>query len=274
MINICSTKHINMNYQKHYNNLIDRAKNRVLYTYFENHHIIPKCMGGTNHKSNLVKLTPEEHYVAHQLLIKIYPLEKKLIFAAHMMTVGSTRVIRNNKSYGWIRRQWADELSKIAKDRTGEKNGMFERHHTDETKKKISESKKGQTLTDEHKRIISEANKGKVLSDRHKEILSHTHRNKIVSDETRLKMSKSQKGKKRSEEFCNRRSEIVSGDGNPMYGQGHKISGNKNGMYGKSAVKGRCWFCNENNETIYVFPDDEKIITGLWQKGRKWHIHT
>ena len=37
-----------MNYEKHYQLLIERAKNRILDLYFEKHHIIPKCIGGTN----------------------------------------------------------------------------------------------------------------------------------------------------------------------------------------------------------------------------------
>lgn len=34
------------------------------------HHIIPKPLGGSNDKSNLVLLTPEEHYIAHYYLWK------------------------------------------------------------------------------------------------------------------------------------------------------------------------------------------------------------
>ena len=62
-----------MNYKKIYDSLIERGKNRNLNEYGEKHHIVPKCLGGSNKKENLVKLTPEEHYVAHQLLVKIYP---------------------------------------------------------------------------------------------------------------------------------------------------------------------------------------------------------
>ena len=58
--------------------------------YTEKHHIIPKCMGGTNDKSNLVKLTAREHYIAHKLLTKIYPNSPKLLLAHSMMTVGRT----------------------------------------------------------------------------------------------------------------------------------------------------------------------------------------
>lgn len=35
--------------QRHYNKLIDRAKNRLL----EKHHVIPKCMDGLNETKNL-----------------------------------------------------------------------------------------------------------------------------------------------------------------------------------------------------------------------------
>ena len=74
-----------MNYRQHYTNLISRARNRVLEIYTESHHIIPRCLGGTDDPLNLVDLTPEEHYVAHQLLVKMYPSNRSLIFAAHLM---------------------------------------------------------------------------------------------------------------------------------------------------------------------------------------------
>lgn len=64
-----------MNYQKIYDNLVhkaireNRSKNKE--TYYESHHIIPKCLGGTNSKSNLVILTFREHFICHWLLCKI-----------------------------------------------------------------------------------------------------------------------------------------------------------------------------------------------------------
>ena len=61
-----------MNYKLHYDLLITRAGTRVLTTYKEAHHIIPKCMGGTDDPTNLVDLTAREHYVAHILLAKIH----------------------------------------------------------------------------------------------------------------------------------------------------------------------------------------------------------
>jgi hypothetical protein len=45
---------------------------------------LPKCLGGKDDVDNLVKLTPEEHFVDHQLLTKIYPNNSKLAYVAHM----------------------------------------------------------------------------------------------------------------------------------------------------------------------------------------------
>ena len=90
-----------MDYHKIYNQLIERARVRTLNDYSEKHHIIPKCQGGTDDESNLVRLTPEEHYLAHQLLVKMNPGNAKLVFAVHMMNCGRT----TNKLYGWIRRK-------------------------------------------------------------------------------------------------------------------------------------------------------------------------
>ena len=91
-----------MNYFIHYQTLIERASCRKLSIYVEKHHIIPKCMGGNDNPSNIVELTPEEHFVAHQLLVKMYPNNNALIYAANMMTVSSGSVARNNKRYGWL----------------------------------------------------------------------------------------------------------------------------------------------------------------------------
>lgn len=111
-----------MNYTEHYNRLIKRAKNRKHDGYVEKHHIIPKCIGGGNNKENLVELTPEEHYVAHQLLLKMYPEEQGLIYAAMLMTLNSDNHQRNNKLYGWLKRKHANYMSISQK---GRKNSQY-----------------------------------------------------------------------------------------------------------------------------------------------------
>lgn len=62
-----------MDYNRIYRELIENAITRnPLIGYTETHHIIPKCVGGTDAKSNLVDLTAREHFIAHLLLTKIY----------------------------------------------------------------------------------------------------------------------------------------------------------------------------------------------------------
>ena len=99
-----------MDYQKIYANLIQKSKFRTLIGYKEIHHIIPRCMKGSDDFENLAELTPEEHYIAHLLLCKIYPNNGKLIYAANMMCVGNNEY-RNNKRYGWLRKRLATQLS-------------------------------------------------------------------------------------------------------------------------------------------------------------------
>jgi hypothetical protein len=94
-----------MNYILHYERLINRApKERPVDTYTEEHHIIPRCMGGTD-EDGLVYLTAEEHYIAHQLLVKIYPNHRGIVYAAAMMTKNSNGKRPNNKLFGWLRRR-------------------------------------------------------------------------------------------------------------------------------------------------------------------------
>jgi hypothetical protein len=61
-----------MNYETIYNNIIKRSqgrkklrKNSEGYVYYEKHHIIPRCLGGADDKSNFAYLTAEEHWLAH-----------------------------------------------------------------------------------------------------------------------------------------------------------------------------------------------------------------
>lgn len=66
-----------MNYKLIYDSLVERGKNRILDGYGENHHIVPKSLGGNDDKINLVKLTAREHFICHYLLTKIYPPKTK-----------------------------------------------------------------------------------------------------------------------------------------------------------------------------------------------------
>ena len=105
-----------MNYSRIYESLVSRARHRQAIGYVERHHILPKCLGGDDAKENLVDLYPEEHLLAHLLLVKMNPGNEKLVFAANMMLVSSTTQKRvTNKTYGWLRRLHVKSLSQINK---------------------------------------------------------------------------------------------------------------------------------------------------------------
>ena len=88
-----------MNYKLIHDSIIDRAKSRVLpkEVYTERHHIIPRCMGGSDDKSNLVDLTAKEHFIVHKLLVEMYPNIGKLINALWKMTTRKDSFGRNYK---------------------------------------------------------------------------------------------------------------------------------------------------------------------------------
>lgn len=164
-----------MNYKRHYDQLILRAQKRTKPAqYCERHHILPLCMGGSNASTNLVYLTAEEHYIAHQLLIRIHPDCQKLVFAAMGMCIDYHGNRKNNKIFGWLRRLAADAARGI---------------HLGKPKPGVSKSntllKTGVPLSDAHKTKLSAALKG---------VPNLALRGQKHSAEHRLKNSLSQKG--------------------------------------------------------------------------------
>ena len=157
-----------MNYAAHYDRLIARARGRVFEGYRERHHVLPRCMGGGDEAGNIVNLTAEEHFVAHQLLIRMYPFESKLVHAAWYMAIKG----RRNKAYGWLRRRHAKVKAEqmrgneYGKALLGRKRGPM----SDEQKEKLSVVKKGckPTRTGAHsaesRAKMSAALKGRVIS--------------------------------------------------------------------------------------------------------------
>src|SRR5258708_2720117 len=60
-----------MHYERIYQQLVGRAQERTITEYTEKHHIVPRSLGGSNCRVNIVKLTAREHYVAHLCLWKM-----------------------------------------------------------------------------------------------------------------------------------------------------------------------------------------------------------
>ena len=95
-----------MNYTNIYNAIVNNAKNNQPAEYRERHHIIPKCMGGSNSKKNLVTLTSREHFLCHWLLCKIYPDNFKLraAFAKMLEVTKNNQRIVSSKHFDIVKR--------------------------------------------------------------------------------------------------------------------------------------------------------------------------
>ena len=118
-----------MNYLAIYDSLVMRRIEEPSKGYVERHHIVPRCMGGSDDKENLVKFSAREHLIAHLLLAKIHG--GQLIVAAFLMT--------NMKKYGSRKYQW-----------------LKEEH---------SSLQRSKTLTDEHKALISASTKARMTPE-------------------------------------------------------------------------------------------------------------
>ena len=138
--------------------------------YFEGHHIIPKCKGGTGNSNrpknnqNIVLLTAREHFLAHWLLWRMYR-DRQMALAFHKMmsiTKNTNRII-NSKGYEEARLAFSQtnignqygknvkkiisaeqkkRQSEIMKGRyNGQKNPFYGKKHSEETLIKMRKPK-------------------------------------------------------------------------------------------------------------------------------------
>lgn len=93
----------------------------------ENHHIIPRCIGGTDDPSNMAFIGYREHYIAHYILAKTFN-DDKLWFAFNCM-----RRVCNSKSslYEAARKYISKSISRLNRGRK----------HSDESKKIMSKQR-------------------------------------------------------------------------------------------------------------------------------------
>lgn len=96
------------------------------------HHIIPKCLGGDNSKSNLIKLSVEDHIKAHILLSECFDIGSK----EHISNLRSARILNKNSIID------RETLNKISKTYMGENNPFYGKYHTQDVIDKVIENNK------------------------------------------------------------------------------------------------------------------------------------
>ena len=172
---------INNKYTSVYSKIIERAKKRILSadTYKEQHHIIPKSLGGSDNSDNLVFLTGREHLICHLLLIKMTTSEHKakMISAAWSMAnlenKEQVRVKLTSRQYSFLREQFSKihsirmtknnpmhradvkELHARSILQRGKTLGMTGKSHSEKTINLLREKNKGQLVPEGKRRAAS-----------------------------------------------------------------------------------------------------------------------
>lgn len=131
--------------------------------YWEGHHIIPKCLGGLGHArqkhSNIIRLTAAEHFIAHKLLVELFPDNAKLVYAFWAMcTVSNSAKIATAEEYQAAREARSKTIGSAVQDKligliadtevrnnhsqkqSGELNGFFGKTHSDISRAKLAEA--------------------------------------------------------------------------------------------------------------------------------------
>jgi hypothetical protein len=107
---------MNNHFYGRYLKFIDCLKRQAIVGYSEEHHIIPKSMGGDDSPSNLVLLNARQHYIAHWMLFKAFR-NKEMSFAFISMCKGSTGKVNrsgvkyNSRAYQQAKESWSKALT-------------------------------------------------------------------------------------------------------------------------------------------------------------------
>ncbi len=216
-------------YTRWYNQIVERARFRITEDYTETHHIQPRSLGGTDDINNLVELTAREHFICHWLLVKMTTGED------HYKMLNALRMMRAEK-HGQQRYETAItsrvyesikiEYSILQSERIrGEKNPMWNRTHTEEARKAISEKNTGKKLTEEQiaKQVAAQTGrKRKPFSEEWITKMSESKKGEKnprygveLSEETRRKIGDRIRGRKQTDEEKARRAEANRGKVKP-----------------------------------------------------------
>lgn len=169
------------------------------------HHKFPRSFSkkdGTeidNDDDNLVSLSLADHFRVHYYLWKCAKKGYRGMMARAFTLMRKKAVVyATDETIEQIAKDYEEAMKEAAEQHSKVMKG---KHHSAETRKKMSEAMKGNTNTkgkrhsEEHKKKISEAMKGKKFSEEHKKKMSEAQKGHTLSEEAKKKMSEAHKGK-------------------------------------------------------------------------------
>jgi hypothetical protein len=123
-------------YSQWYSDITVNAKDRNIAGYTERHHIVPRCMGGSDDESNLVNLTAREHFICHLLLTKMVSDEylEKIVYAAWQQSRPANKRNPGRGQFKIGSRTYALLREAMAKAKTGTKRPPFSQEWKDNMK--------------------------------------------------------------------------------------------------------------------------------------------
>ena len=156
---------INSHHMNRYFKIIEFYKFNPQEGYNERHHIVPKCLGGTDDPSNLILLPVRVHFLCHYILHKAHPDNRKLAHAFAMMGVNNpyqkrlnsklyekSKIARSHALKGVSRPEWVKE--KLRKPKSNREN--YKKPKSEIHKEKIKTSLLGRSHPWQHKVFSSE----------------------------------------------------------------------------------------------------------------------
>jgi hypothetical protein len=131
---------IDNKYSKCYYSIIECRKKNSVTGYVERHHIVPKSLGGSNKKENIVALTAREHFICHRLLVKMTSGKDKMKMSFALRNI-IHRENRYQQRYKISSRTYAAIISttkaNISKYQSDKNNPYYGKKHSDEVREKM-----------------------------------------------------------------------------------------------------------------------------------------
>lgn len=196
---------MNQTYDEFINNILEtRGRFACGEEYHERHHIVPRCMDGSDDEENLIDLYAREHFEAHKLLAQEHPENDSLVYGWWMMAHIDDREI-TLEEYEDARIKFAELASLRMKGENHPNYGKPAwnrgvplpnkgKHWSEETRKKMSESKKGKYDGENNPMYrVPSPNKGKHMSVNTRKRMSESAKARYKDPEERKKTSEAQK---------------------------------------------------------------------------------
>ncbi|AUM58670.1 putative homing endonuclease [Plesiomonas phage phiP4-7] len=270
-----------MNYQAIYSDLIAKRKSKKPRGYSEKHHIIPRCLGGSDDRNNLVMLTAREHFIAHRLLAKVHG--GRLWAAVAMMSRAKTKsangVAVTSRTYEIAKRKDAEWRSEFYR---GANNPWYGKAPSNETLDKMRKPRINKENLYGRKIPHIGWVVGMVNSYNPRAVSVNFDVMNTIHDSVGIFQSVNCRGNRMTikrnglarlgryfRAMTIERTDI-SGANNPNYGNGQAISGCKNPMWGKEHKQSTKDKIAEKAKRRITCPHCGK--TGSISNMHRWHF--